>query len=59
MDRTEMIARLEKLADEMSEVGAAMDYYGGFSECAKHGAELVSAAAVVGSWVEAMKAGQK
>lgn len=51
-----MIERLEKLRDDMRELGAAMDYYGGLNaEIVQHGAELVGAAAVVETWIEGMR----
>ena len=42
--------RLRRLADEMTEVGVDIDYYGGFSELARHGKELCLAASAVRDW---------
>jgi hypothetical protein len=44
---SEIASRLERLVDEMEDVGAHMDYYGGFATIwAQHGRELVGAAAI-------------
>jgi hypothetical protein len=56
--RAEIADRLLKLADEMQDVGAAMDYFGGFdAEMAEHGRELVGAGAIARQWAEHIKAG--
>lgn len=46
---------LEALYQHMIDIATRMDFYGGFSEVADHGRELICAAAVVGSWVDGMK----
>lgn len=48
MSKTEIIAALRDLSARMQEVGAAMDYYGGFEpHIADHGRQLINAGFVV------------
>ena len=44
--------KLEKLAKKMMDVGAEMEYYGGFGEMAIHGRELIGAGRIARSWVK-------
>lgn len=44
--------RLRLLADEMEVLGADLDYYGGFAECASHGREMVGAAEIAREWAK-------
>ena len=56
MKKSELIARIRALADEMREVGAALDYFGGFdSEVAEHGREMIGAAGIAEGWAEGME----
>ena len=56
MNKDEIIRRLRVLSTEMIELGIEMDYYGGMSEMAKHGAELVAAGRVAESWADGIEA---
>lgn len=52
LSRPDLIKKLRALADEMTDVGCAMDYFGGFdSDVAIHGRELVGAASCVRDWI--------
>jgi hypothetical protein len=42
-----IVERLRKLAAEMIDLGAEMEYFGGFNAIAEHGRELVGAAGCV------------
>lgn len=55
MTKAEMIERLERLSEEMKDLGAAVDYYGGMADWAGHGAELAGAGHTVESWVIGLK----
>lgn len=48
--RTEIAARLLRLADEMDDLVVAMDYYGGFATWAKHGREISGAGTIARQW---------
>lgn len=48
----EIASRLRKLAEDMGELAVAMDYYGGFSEWAKHGRELAGAGETARQWAD-------
>lgn len=37
-------------------IGVDMDYYGGFSELAEHGRELIGAAVIAESWAGELEA---
>jgi hypothetical protein len=52
----EIAKRLRRLADDMEQVSAEMDYYGGFAEWAKHGREIAGAGAVARQWAEEIEA---
>lgn len=52
MTRSDLLARLRALAEEMTDIGTAMDYYGGFDgRMSQHGMELCGAASLVREWV--------
>lgn len=51
MTRSDLLTRLRALAEEMTDIGTAMDYYGGTAEWSKHGLELCGAASLVREWV--------
>jgi len=53
----EIVGRLRALAVEMFWVGTAMDYFGGFTELAVHGRELVGAAAIACQWADSIEQG--
>lgn len=44
------------LADEMDGISVVMDYYGGFSEWAKHGREIAGAGAIARQWASEIEA---
>lgn len=48
--KPEIAARLRRLADEMDDIAACMDYYGGFAEWAKHGREIAGAGSIARQW---------
>lgn len=50
MTKDQIAERLIKLSCDMEEIGAAMDYYGGFAEWARHSVELIGAAAIAKKW---------
>jgi hypothetical protein len=52
MTKTEIAQRLRALSADMIEIGAAMDYYGGFGEMAAKGRELVGAGHIAIDWAE-------
>jgi hypothetical protein len=52
MTKTEIAQRLRSLSAEMIDLGAAMDYYGGFSEMAGKGRELVGAGHIASKWAD-------
>lgn len=54
--RTEIAARLRVLADEMDDIAAAMDYYGGFAEWAQHGREIAGAGNIARQWAAEIEA---
>lgn len=51
--------RLDALSEQMLNIGAEMAYFGGFEEMAKHGKELVGAAACTKSWADGIRESQK
>lgn len=51
MTRSDLLHRLRALAEEMTDLGTAMDYYGGTAEWSQHGMELCGAASLVREWV--------
>ena len=55
MNHADLIHKLEALHSQMIDVATEMDYYGGFSEIATHGAQLAGAAAIVQTWIDGMK----
>lgn len=46
----EIAARLRALSDEMYGISVLLDYYGGFSEWARHGREMAGAGAIARQW---------
>jgi len=53
MYKTELVAELRRLAQEMIGLGAKMDYFAGFdSETAFHGGELLGAGIVAKQWAD-------
>ena len=53
MTAKEIARRLREVAAEMEQLGAAMDYYGGFNgRMACHGREMVGAAGIARDWAE-------
>ena len=57
MTKQEIVDKLKALAEEMVDVGTAMDYYGGMgTNMAKRGAELVSAGLITRDWAENIEA---
>ena len=52
--KADMAKRLRKLSDEMLNVAAELDYFGGFAEFAKHGKELAGAGSIVQEWATEM-----
>ena len=56
--RTQIAAKLRKLAEGMDEVAAEMDYYGGFAEWSKHGREIAGAGAIARQWAEKIESSE-
>lgn len=51
----EIATRLAALAAEMQDLGACMDYFGGFNaRIAQHGAQMVAVGLVVQAWADAV-----
>lgn len=51
----EIATRLATLAAEMQDLGACMDYFGGFNaRIAQHGAQMVAGGLVVQAWADAV-----
>lgn len=51
----EIATRLVALAAEMQELGACMDYFGGFNgRIAQHGSQMVAGGLVVQAWADAV-----
>ncbi len=55
MKKQEIIKRLRALAEEMKEVGTAIDYYYGLNPLAAHGAEMVGAGLIAAEWADEME----
>jgi hypothetical protein len=47
-----IVERLRKLSAEMIDLGAEMDYFGGFGEIAGHGRDLVGAGHCAQTWAD-------
>lgn len=54
----DIAARLRTLAYEMDCIAVLMDYYGGFSEWAKHGREIAGAGTIARQWAEEIERGR-
>lgn len=50
ISKKHLAINLRQLANKMIKLGVQMDYYGGFAEYSKHGAEMVGAATLVKEW---------
>jgi crossover junction endodeoxyribonuclease RusA len=51
-----LIARLRTLTDDMIDIGASMDYFGGLNaEIVQHGRELIGASAMVEAWADGLE----
>lgn len=48
--------RIRLLADDMEQLGADFDYFGGLAEWAKHGREMIGAANMAREWAEQIEA---
>lgn len=46
---------LQELHTHMLDIATRLDYYGGMSEWAEHGAQLAGAASIMSTWVDGMK----
>jgi len=55
MNKLELIQALEKLSKDMFDVGVEMNLYGGMTETAEHGLELVGASKIASSWVDTLR----
>lgn len=53
-DPKHLATRLDKLAEDMLEVGTMMDYYGGFADSSDNGRKLAYASGLVKSWADEM-----
>ncbi len=53
MTKQQIAHKLRLLQDDMTEIAAAMDYYGGFNPLyGQHGRELAGAANLVAEWAD-------
>jgi len=63
MTRTELVSELRRVSGEMINLGANMDYFGGFyAEIAAHGREMLGAGMIAQHWAEEIEkniAGEK
>lgn len=55
LTRNELALELRVLSSRMIHIGAAMDYFGGFSEIAQHGHEMMGAAMIAAQWADRME----
>ena len=53
--KRELASDLDRLALKMCNIGARMEYYGGFDEMAKHGKELCGAADIARGWAREVR----
>ena len=57
MTPAEIVARLRAVAADMEALGAAMDYFGGFTgRMTQHGREMVGAAGIAREWADEIEA---
>ena len=56
MTPLQIAKRLRKLSKTMIDLGADMDYFGGFSPMAERGCELVGAGHIAEDWAVAIEA---
>lgn len=54
--KTSIPERLRALADDMVELGAEMEYYGGIADWSVHGLELIGAARMAREWADSIEA---
>ena len=55
LSRSDLIKKLRALSQEMTDVGCAMDYFGGLDPTMQeHGRELVGAAGCIRNWIYEM-----
>lgn len=52
MTKQELIQRLRDMAGDMINLGADMEHYGGFSEIAQHGREMIGAGHIANEWAD-------
>ena len=53
MQTDELVKRLRELSEQMIQLGADMDYYGGFNaEIAEKGGNLVGAGLIAAEWAD-------
>lgn len=50
MTKDQIAEELLALSYKMQDIAVAMDYYGGFAECARHSEELMGAASIAKQW---------
>lgn len=48
-------AAIEYVSSLMLDVGVAMEYYGGFSELAQHGREMIGASHIASGWADVVR----
>jgi hypothetical protein len=54
-NQADIVQRLRALSDEMAALGTAMEYFGGFSEVAEHGREMMGASLITLGWITEME----
>ena len=53
--KEEIIIALRRVADAMELVGGSMEYYGGLSDIARHGKEMLGAAQIARGWADGIE----
>jgi hypothetical protein len=51
----DLAAAIEYVAARMLDVGVAMEYYGGLSELAQHGREMMGASHIASGWADVVR----
>lgn len=50
--KNRIVLKLLKLADDMEDISADMDYYGGFALWSQHGKEIAGAGKIARQWAD-------
>lgn len=55
MTKDGLIEKMKALKEQMLDVAADMDFFGGFGEIRQHGLELAGAAGVLQTWIDGIE----